>query len=195
MALFYISGLTSGAQKQFDKAEDEIIALGHSPVNPLKIHKDGTLNIAIRLEALSRCEGIYLLPGWMESIEARAEKFYAEIIGKQILFQSRTEADKYKGAVIESHVNRIAGAIHEATGMKLQDYATGPRKVLNYYCRLLFAVHCQKAGIDIKQVIGTYMDRSQAAVKRSLKKYDDELFNPQFRALAERVNTLLYPET
>ncbi len=192
----YISGSTKDLHKgkaQFDNAESDLIATGRSPVNPLKLLK--SLNISFRLEALSRCDSIYLLPGWQESNEARTEKFWAEIYGKEILFQSQEEAKKYRGAAIESHVNRITGAIHEVTGMKLQDYSSGPRSINEYYCRVLFSFHCNKAGLEPDDIAGHYIDRSRTAIIHCLNKYPDELVNPKFRALADKVNAFLYPET
>jgi hypothetical protein len=196
----YISGLigtlTDEVKVKFEAAEEYLKEINHTPINPLKIN---TYRLAIwpdRLLVLADCHSIFLLSDWLQSEESRMEKYYCEVTGKDIIFQSRMENDHYAGAKIEYEVNRISGAIHEVTGMSLEDYADGPRTEPKYFCRVLFSIQCKRGGIDPEDIAFRYIQRDRTTILHYLKKYPDELkFNPKFREIAEKVNQKLCSET
>ena len=103
----YIAGPMSGLPyfnfDAFDAADDRISQKGHTPTNPALMcsacgfeywrHPDGDPAAAARdgfdlkaaarrdLLALTECDAIYLLPGWEQSVGARAEKAVADWLG------------------------------------------------------------------------------------------------------------------
>lgn len=89
----YISGKISGLakeeyEKHFNDAEKLLIAKGHDPVNPLRIievlgidESDYPKLMGADIEALLRCDAIYMLHTWQDSLGAKAEKAVADIMG------------------------------------------------------------------------------------------------------------------
>ena len=82
----YICGPITGVKNHlviFDKAYNELKALGYEPVNPCiigeeladKLGREPTYDefMAADLEELAKCNHIYLLPGWENSKGARIE--------------------------------------------------------------------------------------------------------------------------
>lgn len=81
----YIAGRITGwpnYKEDFRKAEEELIKRGHAVINPAKnlgfSYKD---YIDMGLMELSKCDAIYLIPGWSYSRGARLEHHYAIIVG------------------------------------------------------------------------------------------------------------------
>jgi|JI10StandDraft_1071094.scaffolds.fasta_scaffold99777_8 hypothetical protein len=94
---YYISGKISGlsqeeAYDKFEKAEQDVIKLGFTPVNPMKlIAYDPKLEwedyMSVDIDSLLRCKGIYLLPDWGSSRGARCEYAIAKELGLDIIFK------------------------------------------------------------------------------------------------------------
>lgn len=92
----YISGKisdlpTEQVREKFAKAEAQIRAFGHEPVNPLDNGQPATATWAQQMTAsialLFECDAIYLLPDWGDSRGARIEANIAEECGLEILQQ------------------------------------------------------------------------------------------------------------
>lgn len=92
----YISGKisdlpTEQVREKFAKAEAQIRAFGHEPVNPLDNGQPSTATWAQQMTAsialLFECDAIYLLPDWGDSRGARIEANIAEECGLEILHQ------------------------------------------------------------------------------------------------------------
>src|ERR1035437_9490228 len=114
----YISGETSGLPKdiktKFEDAENYLRKISHTPINPLNCS-----TLASRIELLSSCDAIFLLSGWLNSGESKIEKRVADLTGKEILFESRIEAENEEDTITFP----IKGAIHEVTGLSFEQYA------------------------------------------------------------------------
>jgi len=90
----YISGKisdlpTEQVKEKFAKAEAQIRAFGHEPVNPLDNGLPSTATWAQQMTAslamLFECDAIYLLPDWGDSRGARIEANIAQECGLEIL--------------------------------------------------------------------------------------------------------------
>jgi hypothetical protein len=194
----YISGDTTCSpykirKLKFDEAEDFLKKLKYDPVNPFNLKQDSLAPWPQRLEVLSSCEAIFLLADWLYCSESKVEKYYCSITGKEILFESRIHSEISHYSQVESEVIRISGAIHEVTGMRLEDYADGPRTEPKYFCRVLFSIQCKRGGIDPEDIAFRYIQRDRTTILHYLKKYPDEFkFNHKFREIAAKVNNMLY---
>lgn len=87
----YISGSISSNPnyiEQFAEAENNLIAEGHTVINPAKNQGYSYKEyIDIGLYELMHCEAIYLLKGYETSKGALLEKYYAETVGLKIIYQ------------------------------------------------------------------------------------------------------------
>jgi len=173
----------------YSSAAAEIQKLGHMPYDPFG--PDGALlPWPSRLEALigSQCQGLYLLKGWQNSVYATVEHHICLKTGKVILFQSAEERkstlDQEKLAIIE----KVTGAIHEATGMTIEEYRIRLRKETNVFARMIFSHHCIRAGLTPSE-IGTVLDRNKSMIYHYFNRYDDECkYTPSFRETAAWVD-------
>jgi hypothetical protein len=195
----YISGDTSGfhhgkeARTRFDEAESFLKRLKYDPVNPFKIKQDSLVPWLERLAALSVCDSIFLLSGWLSIPESQFEKFYSTVTGKEILFESRIDEENKISAQEEISIFRIKGAIREVTDLEFDKYIEENRTSEIYFARMLFAINCDKAGINSKRII-KYLPRDRTTILHMLKKYPDEYkYNHEFRKIADKVSQLLYP--
>ena len=172
----------------YSSAAAEIQKLGHMPYDPFG--PDGALlPWPFRLEALirSQCQGIYLPVGWQGSVEATVERHICLKTGKVILFQSAEERkstlDQEKLAIIE----RVQGAIHEATGLTVEEFRIRRRFETNVFARMIFTHHCIRAGLAPAEIC-TVIDRDKSMVYHYINRYADEFkFTPAFRQIAAQV--------
>ena len=169
----------------------EIAKLGHQPFNPYG--SDGALlPWPNRLDALTKeCQGLYLLQGWCNCVQAVTERHLCLAAGKVIFFQSaeekRNAIDQKKLSIIE----RVQGAVHEATGLTLDEYRVHSRKEELFFARMIFAQHCSKEGLTPTEIC-TVIDRNKSMVYHYLKHYPDEFkFTPTFRNIATYVEQIL----
>jgi hypothetical protein len=179
---------------KFDNAEAFLCTQGHEPINPFKIDSNKLAPWPMRLEILSGCDAIFLLSNWLYSKESMMEKYYADVTGKEVLFESRIETENQSSQNEELVVSRIKGAIQEVTGLTFEQYTEEDRETNGFFCRMIFSIHCHKAGIDSKRIIH-HIPRDRTTILHYLKKYGDECkYNAIFREIAERVHQKLYPE-
>ena len=176
----------------YSSAAAEIQKLGHMPYDPFG--PDGALlPWPFRLEALirSQCQGIYLPVGWQGSVEATVERHICLKTGKVILFQSAEERkstlDQEKLAIIE----RVQGAIHEATGMTIDQYRVHSRKTELVFARMIFSHHCNRADLTPEEIC-TFLDRNKSMIYHYFKRHKDECkYTPAFRQTAAQVDQIL----
>ncbi len=193
----YISGNTNlppeQLREEYLKAAREIAAMGHEPLNPFDLRDDGSLpSWPDRLEALTyQCEGIYLLSGWQESEQASTERYNCLVANRQIFYQSsekeQSALDDRKSAAIE----RIKEAIHEATGMTIEQYRERGRKEEYVFARMIFSHYGRRADLSPEE-ISVCLGRSKSMVYHYFKHYANEVrFMPRFRCMAQKVDKFL----
>lgn len=189
----YISGDLSCSLK-FHQAEAYLLQQKHTPVNPFKTDCNKLGSWSKRLEIISGCDAIYLLANWINSKESIAEKYYCLALGKQIMFESCIEEENRLSNEEELITSRIKGAIEEVTGLTFAQYTEDDRKTEGFFCRMIFSIHCLKAGISDNRIIHD-TGRSYYSIRYYLKKYDSEYqFNKEFRDWAGKVNQMLNPD-
>lgn len=97
---YYISGGITGIEnymETFKKAEEHLIAQGHSVINPAKVNAnlptDTTYEQYMKMCycMLDMCEGIYMLKDWENSRGANREMGYA--IAKGLVITEQTDQD------------------------------------------------------------------------------------------------------
>lgn len=83
----YISGPISNTKDPhmlFQEAEDNLIRIGYTPINPCKnglpAEAKWELHMQVDLELLAKADGVALLDGWKESMGARIERLHAEYL-------------------------------------------------------------------------------------------------------------------
>ena len=94
------------------------------------------------IKMLHECSAIYMLDGWMDSVGATIEYDFAIRTGKIVLFESNIKSR-------QDSLLRIQNAIHEVTGLQLNDYNTKSRKRDKFFARMLFAHHSATANIEL----------------------------------------------
>ena len=92
MARVYISGPMSGIaelnRRAFERAANQLRAMGHEPVIPGDLHPTNTpYGDALRnaLRAMLECDQYTLLDGWGNSRGARLEHEIAQAIGMKLM--------------------------------------------------------------------------------------------------------------
>lgn len=191
--LIYVASLSPPEEFRgfYSSAAAEILKLGHEPFNPYGI--DGALlPWPNRLEVLMReCQGLYLLKGWQNSPEACIERHVSLGTGKVILFQSveeRKSARDQQKLVISV---RIQEAIHEATGMTIDQYRVHSRKEEYVFARMIYAHQGKRLGLSPEDSARD-LNISRSMIYRYMMKYPDEVkYNSDFRSMAERVDKIL----
>lgn len=101
----YISGKISDLHvddftREFKKASNYLTELGHEPVNPIELNHDHEYAdllptplekwcyyMDIDMQALIRCEAIFMLSNWQTSKGARIERAIAHEMGLPIMYQ------------------------------------------------------------------------------------------------------------
>lgn len=186
----YISGKISGlelsdVQTKFADAEAFLNELGFEAVNPMKnrltAQHTWEQHMVRDIEMLFSCEAIYMMDNWVDSVGAGIEYDIALRTGKDVWFESNIVSP-------EKIVLRIQNAVHEATGMKFTEYTTKSRKRDGFFARMIFVHHCHANGIDPMK----YILRDRTMIYHYLNQYHDETrYNPNFRVLAEKVESIL----
>lgn len=189
----YISGKISGldfeeVKKRFLEAEEFLESLGIQAVNPLKnglsVDDAWIKHLCRDIELLHECSHIYMMDGWQESTGSCVEYDFAIRTGKTVLFASNIIRNQ--GIVL-----KIENAIHEVTGLRLNQYSTKSRKRDGFFARMLFVQHCRREKMKLVD-IAKYIHRDHSSMLHFLNKYNDEVrYNEFFRLMAERVNNIL----
>lgn len=189
----YISGKITGldyadVESKFQDAQDLLSDIGFEVVNPLNngLTKEHSWeqHMVKDFELLLPCDAIYMMDNWQDSTGARIEYQTASEMNKDVWFESNIVS-------LEKIVLRIQNAVHEATGMKFNEYTTKSRKRDGFFARMLFVYHCRRNRMKLVE-IAKYVHRDHSSMLHLLKKYDDEKkFNPNFRVLAEKVESIL----
>lgn len=80
-------------REKFARAEQQVAAFGHTPVNPLNNGQPSEASWARQMTAsigmLFECDAIYLLHDWKESRGARIERNIADEMGFEIIEQPK----------------------------------------------------------------------------------------------------------
>lgn len=91
----YIAGRITddeNAYQKFKEAENKLVEIGHTPLNPMKNKGfEYAEYIAMGIAELGRCEAIYMLQGWEKSKGAVLELQYANVVGLQVIFEKESE--------------------------------------------------------------------------------------------------------
>lgn len=86
----YIAGRITGTtdyMERFAAAEERLRAQGHIVLSPTAISHFGLQHheyMCITYAMIAVTDKVYLLKGWHQSLGARAEKAYAETMGKEV---------------------------------------------------------------------------------------------------------------
>lgn len=191
--LIYVASLSPPEEFRgfYSSAAAEILKLGHEPFNPYG--SDGALlPWPFRLEALMRqCQGLYLLKGWQDSVEATIERHICLRTGKVIFFQSAEERKSARDQQKLAIVGRIQEALHEVTGLTLQQYNVHCRQDDLVFARMIYAHQGKKLGLHPDDTAKD-LNISRSMIYHYLQKYGDEvMYNSEFRFMAERVDKIL----
>jgi hypothetical protein len=173
------------------QAAMEIGKLGHQPFAPYG--SDGALlPWPFRLEGLMRqCQGIYLLQGWQQSAEACIERHVCLRTGKAIFFQSAEERKSARDQQKQIISGRIQEAIHEASGMTIEQYRIHSRKEEFLFARMIYAHQGKRLGLHPDDTAKD-LNISRSMIYHYLQKYGDEvMYNSEFRGMAEMVDKIL----
>ena len=191
----YISGKITGlplpeARQRFEDAAVFLAEIGFDPVNPLNNGLDDKAtwkeHMVADIRMLLDCDAIYMMDNWLESRGASVEYDIANRLNMDVWFESTIRRENRA-------VLRIQNAIHEVTGLRLNQYATKNRKRDCFYARMLFVYHCRRLKMTLTQ-IAKHVHRDHSSMLHFLRKYDDDFnYNPQFRELAEKLNQILNP--
>ena len=83
----YIAGPITGVEeywKPFEKAEEDLVALGYIPLSPARLPQGMTNEQYMRIcfALIDSADAVLFLPGWSNSQGAMAEFAYVKYIGK-----------------------------------------------------------------------------------------------------------------
>ena len=156
----YISGKITRlplpeARQRFADTADLLNAIGFEAVNPLNNGLDDKAtwkeHMVADIRMLLDCDAIYMMDNWLESRGASVEYDIANLLNMDVWFESTIRRENRA-------VLRIQNAIHEVTGLRLNQYATKSRKRDCFYARMLFVYHCRRLKMTLTQ-IGKHVHR------------------------------------
>lgn len=190
----YVSGKISGlpieeAKQRFANSQALLESIGFEVVNPLEIglcdeKASWESHMVKDIEMLLGCDAIYMMDNWVDSTGASIEYDVAMRTGKDVWFESNVVRNNLV-------MMKIQNAIHEAMGLKFNDYITKSRKRDGFFARMIFVYHCRMHKMKLTK-IAEYVHRDHSTMLHLLKKYQDDFkYNPQFREIATRVNNIL----
>lgn len=185
----YISGSTSNAELEsvtakFEEAKELLTELGFEVDYPLLSDAD---NLLLRVAKMQACQYMFFLNDWHSDRMSRIEHNIANELKLITL---------YEVSIRQTHplVETVQGAVQEATGLVLSDYACKSRSRQLVYARMLFAHFCHINKMALTQ-IALYLQKDHATISWCLKKYDDEVkYNSQFRIMAHKVRDIIEVE-
>ena len=185
-------GAGESEKQKFQDAEANLRKAGHYPLNPAGKYSEIMIPLSVMIHQLESCEAIYLLAGWKQSREAMVLKYYCEVFGKVILFQSKKEKQEDEA---DMRVVQIKEAIRRVTGLKYEKYRKGKRGSNEiYFARMIFSKHCADLGMSAEQST-RYVSRDRTTLRRYQDKYVNEYeHNPRFRETARRISQILQVE-
>lgn len=87
---------------KFQRAEAEVMALGHSAISPCEIHADCNHQaweqwMVCDLHEMLDCDGVYALRDWQSSKGATVEVQLAMRLNKTIIYQGATSNGNQRG--------------------------------------------------------------------------------------------------
>lgn len=179
-----------GIFEKFQKAEEYLKNINLIPVNPVQSNPFKVILWPQRLSLLISCDAIFMLSDWKQDPQAVTERFYSELTGKQIIYES---------SVVKSDlmILRITEAIREVTGWTPADYRINEKSIdgrglhRGYLGRLLFSHYAVKMGFSLDEIC-IYFERSIRTVSQWPGKFDSEYnFNTRFRAFSEKLDFVL----
>jgi hypothetical protein len=92
----YIAGAISGLSvpnytHRFNKAKDEVAALGYQAVSPIELPHQHSQSwqdyMKEDLAELLQCSAVYVLANWQTSRGARVEVYMAKLLGLKLIYQ------------------------------------------------------------------------------------------------------------
>lgn len=185
-------GADESERLKFQEAEASLRKDGHHPINPAGRFQGILTPLPVRIHQLGSCDAIYLLKGYRESRECLLEKYYCELFGLKVIFESQTEKEEDE---IDHKIRRIKKAIRTVTGLRYEKYRGGKRgRNEIYFARMIFSKHCADIGLTTSQVT-RYVSRKKTTLRRHQENYKSEYeHNPRFREAARRISEILEPE-
>ena len=155
MKKIYIAGKVRGLKNYrevFAKAEKELKAQGYITLNPAELPEgmNGEDYMRICIPMLEVADAIFLLSNWKDSEGAKVEKAYAELQGKEIIYQERNEkknADigQYKAEIsaLGNQISQLGNQSQELQN-KLDKRFREVQKVVNLMADNLIAEEIRK---------------------------------------------------
>lgn len=184
----YISGQITGLPKEeytalFNDAEEKLHAKGYRVINPLRNgladNERWQEQMKADIRLLLDCDAIYMLPNWECSRGATLERGIAEQVGLVVQYEKTPQHRELKDA------------IQSCMGVHFHDITADNRNRWHVYARMIYARHCKAAGESITN-IARETKHDNSTISYYLRKYDSEYrYNPEFRAAALKVATLL----
>ena len=134
----YNSGRISGLGCEtylanFDKADKEIKAAGHTPVNPIfnGLYESAPwwLHMTVDLLMLLTCRAIYLQTNWKKSKGAKIEYWVAKLLFKRIIHQEASVLSSFMPMVELSNINQVIASTRIKNALKQTRMKT-PKNIL-----------------------------------------------------------------
>ena len=168
--------------KQLNKAVEFLKNIGHNPVYYQNWHENNAIesSLSYKLKLISLCDGIMMLPGWIDSPIARIELDIARSLDKIIVYPCTINAN-YK-------LEQIERAIEAVTGKSFSEYSAKGRIGDLFLLRMIYIKLCRDYAQLEENEIALLVNRQKSMVVRTLMMYEPEKqYNSHFRKIAEKV--------